>query len=88
MVLFTTGRGTPFGGVVPTLKISTNSDLYNNKKHWIDFNAGQILENKDARKVDEEFFNLIVNTASGKKSIAELWAIQSDSNDQYFYRVC
>ena len=65
MVLFTTGRGTPFGGVVPTLKISTNSDLYNNKKHWIDFNAGQILENKDARKVDEEFFNLIVNTASG-----------------------
>lgn len=29
-----------------------------------------------------------VNTASGKKSIAELWAIQSDSNDQYFYRVC
>ncbi len=66
MVLFTTGRGTPFGGVVPTLKISTNSDLYNNKKHWIDFNAGQILENKDIRKVDEEFFDLIVNTASGE----------------------
>lgn len=65
MVLFTTGRGTPFGGVVPTLKISTNSDLYNNKKHWIDFNAGEILEGKDSKEVDEAFFNLIVNTASG-----------------------
>lgn len=66
MVLFTTGRGTPFGGVVPTLKISTNSDLYNKKNHWIDFNAGQVLENKGVQTVDKDFFDLILNTASGE----------------------
>ncbi|MGL5313345.1 MAG: altronate dehydratase, partial [Peptostreptococcaceae bacterium] len=59
------GRGTPFGGSVPTLKISTNSDLYNKKKHWIDFNAGELLETNDAKKVDDAFFKLIVDTASG-----------------------
>ena len=66
MVLFTTGRGTPFGGSVPTLKISTNTDLYNKKKHWIDFNAGELIETKDAQSVDDSFFNLILDTASGK----------------------
>ena len=66
MVLFTTGRGTPYGGPIPTLKISTNSDLYNKKKHWIDFNAGKILENNDCKEIDESFFNIILDTASGK----------------------
>lgn len=66
MVLFTTGRGTPFGGTVPTLKISTNTDLYNKKKHWIDFNAGQILEDHDFESLDESFFKMIVDTASGE----------------------
>lgn len=66
MVLFTTGRGTPFGGSVPTLKISTNTDLYNKKKHWIDFNAGELIETNDIKSVDESFFNLILDTASGK----------------------
>ena len=42
MVLFTTGRGTPLGGVVPTMKIATNSDLASRKPHWIDFDAGPI----------------------------------------------
>ena len=65
MVLFTTGRGTPFGGSVPTLKISTNTDLYNKKKHWIDFNAGELIETKDTQSVDDSFFNLILDTASG-----------------------
>lgn len=46
MVLFTTGRGTPFGSFVPTMKISTNSDLYNRKRNWIDFNAGNLVEGK------------------------------------------
>lgn len=66
MVLFTTGRGTPYGGPIPTLKISTNSDLYNKKKHWIDFNAGKILDNNDCKSIDESFFNIILDTASGK----------------------
>lgn len=66
MVLFTTGRGTPYGGVVPTLKISTNSDLYNKKKHWIDFNAGRLLEDQNEQELDKSFFDLIVNTASGE----------------------
>jgi altronate hydrolase len=42
MVLFTTGRGTPLGGVVPTIKVATNNDLAEKKPHWIDFNAGPI----------------------------------------------
>src|SRR5690625_4877153 len=44
LVLFTTGRGTPFGTFIPTMKISTNTSLYNMKRHWIDFNAGSLLE--------------------------------------------
>ncbi|MBQ1626749.1 MAG: altronate dehydratase [Prevotella sp.] len=44
IVLFTTGRGTPFGTFVPTMKVSTNSLLFQNKPNWIDFNAGELLE--------------------------------------------
>ena len=43
MVLFSTGRGTPYGGFVPTMKIATNSELADKKKHWIDFNAGKLV---------------------------------------------
>ncbi|QAA31564.1 UxaA family hydrolase [Clostridium manihotivorum] len=66
MVLFTTGRGTPFGSYVPTLKISTNTQLYNLKPHWIDFNAGSLLEDKDAEQVLKEFINHIISVASGE----------------------
>lgn len=44
IVLFTTGRGTPFASPVPTVKISSNSRLYSNKKNWIDFNCGELVE--------------------------------------------
>nr|WGD64010.1 UxaA family hydrolase [Bacillus subtilis] len=44
MVLFTTGRGTPFGTFVPTVKVATNTELYEAKPHWIDFNAGLLAE--------------------------------------------
>jgi altronate hydrolase len=67
MVLFTTGRGTPFGSFVPTMKISTNSDLYNKKKNWIDFNAGTLLEGKTMDELLEEFVQFIINVASGKQ---------------------
>lgn len=68
LVLFTTGRGTPFGSFVPTMKISTNSAIYEQKKHWIDFNAGQILEDDvDEDAVLEEFIQYIIAVASGKQ---------------------
>lgn len=67
LVLFTTGRGTPFGGVVPTLKIASNSALAAKKPHWIDFNAGRLVEDgTSAEAVADEFFRLVMDTASGK----------------------
>ena len=66
MVLFTTGRGTPFGTFVPTIKISSNSEIYNKKKNWIDFNAGTLVEDKSMEEVLEEFINYIVEVASGR----------------------
>ncbi|TDL34266.1 altronate dehydratase [Jeotgalibacillus sp. S-D1] len=67
IVLFTTGRGTPFGGPVPTVKISTNSALAAKKKNWIDFNAGALIEGKDKEELTEEFFEYILEVASGEK---------------------
>lgn len=66
LVLFTTGRGTPFGSFVPTMKISTNTPLYEMKKHWIDFNAGSILE-QDQEDVLRDFINYIIKVASGEE---------------------
>ena len=73
MVLFTTGRGTPFASPVPTVKIATNSRLAGNKSNWIDFNAGRIVTDdlplEDAAK---ELFQLVLDVASGKKVKAEI----------------
>lgn len=66
LVLFTTGRGTPFGSFVPTMKISTNSALYQNKKHWIDFNAGSLIEDAPPEDVLENFIQYIISVASGE----------------------
>jgi altronate hydrolase len=66
LVLFTTGRGTPFGSFVPTMKISTNSNLANNKPGWIDFNAGVILENKTMEETHESFVEYILKVVSGE----------------------
>ena len=71
MVLFTTGRGTPFGGFVPTIKISTNTDLANRKKNWIDFNAGSIATGDTFEAKLEELVKLIVETANGKQTVNE-----------------
>lgn len=65
MVLFTTGRGNPFGSPVPTVKISSNSALYNRKKHWIDYNAGQLLEGHSFEEVTQDFFQYLLDVASG-----------------------
>ena len=72
MVLFTTGRGTPFGSFVPTMKISTNTDLYKNKPHWIDFNAGEIVQGRSISDVCEDFITYVIDVASGKKVNNEL----------------
>jgi altronate hydrolase len=66
IVLFTTGRGTPFGGAVPTVKISTNSDLAQRKKNWIDFNAGQLVEGTQMETLKQELFNYVLQLASGE----------------------
>lgn len=67
IVLFTTGRGTPFGTFVPTMKISTNSNLAKNKPTWIDFNAGVIVENEPMEKTCERFIEYIIRVASGEQ---------------------
>lgn len=65
LVLFTTGRGTPFGSFVPTMKISSNTPIYEAKPHWIDFNAGVLLE-QEADDVLHEFIRYIIRVASGE----------------------
>ncbi len=71
MVLFTTGRGTPFGGFVPTIKIATNSALAQKKANWIDFDAGAVLESDFDAQL-KKFIDLIVDVANGKKTKNEL----------------
>ena len=66
LILFTTGRGTPFGCPVPTAKISSNSSLANKKKTWIDFNAGSLLENKTMPELTDEFMDFVLKLASGE----------------------
>lgn len=68
IVLFSTGRGTPFGTFVPTMKISTNSNLYNNKKNWIDFNAGQLVDGKSMTELVPEFIDKVLAVASGEQA--------------------
>lgn len=65
IVLFTTGRGTPFGTFVPTMKISTNSQLFHNKPNWIDFNAGELLEGAEMKVLLRKFIELIISVANG-----------------------
>jgi len=67
ILLFTTGRGNPLGTAIPTIKISTNTNLYNRKKQWIDFDAGIILENKSFEEAADELWDLIIDVASGRR---------------------
>lgn len=66
IVLFTTGRGTPFGTFVPTMKVSTNSNLYHNKPNWIDFNAGELVEGTDMKSLLNRFIDKVIAVASGE----------------------
>ncbi|CAI6077184.1 UxaA family hydrolase [Cohnella sp. JJ-181] len=66
IVLFTTGRGTPFGGPVPTVKIATNRELAARKRGWIDFDAGRLLEDRTMEELTDELWDQIVSIASGE----------------------
>lgn len=72
LVLFTTGRGTPFGTFVPTMKIATNPTLAARKANWIDFNAGQLIEGKDMLTLRNEFIDKILAVASGEPAKNEI----------------
>ena len=71
IVLFTTGRGTPFASPVPTVKISTNSALAGKKSNWIDFNAGGLVEGETMDDEAKRLFDYVVDVASGKKVCSE-----------------
>ncbi|MCH5308814.1 MAG: altronate dehydratase [Prevotella sp.] len=68
LVLFTTGRGTPFGTFVPTMKIATNPDLARRKPNWIDFSAGQLVEGRTMQELVPEFIDKVLAVASGQKA--------------------
>ncbi len=72
IILFTTGRGTPMGFPVPTLKIASNNDLAERKPNWIDFNAGKIVESGDFETLANELMELIIQTVNGNASKNEI----------------
>lgn len=66
IVLFTTGRGTPFAAPVPTMKISSNTALAEKKSNWIDFNCGVLTENVTLADLGQALFDRVVEVASGR----------------------
>jgi altronate hydrolase len=77
-ILFTTGRGTPLGSPVPTLKISTNTALYERKPRWIDFNAGALADGSaEMDDLAAGLFDLLLDVVSGR---------QKTNNERYDYR--
>jgi altronate hydrolase len=68
LILFTTGRGTPFGAPVPTVKISTNTALYEKKRNWIDFNAGTVAEGETPDEAGERLLDFVLEIAGGRRT--------------------
>ena len=68
MILFTTGRGTPLGGAVPTVKVSTNKSLATKKANWIDFDASPVLEGASMDSLTDNFLDYIIGVASGNQT--------------------
>ena len=71
IILFTTGRGTPLSAPVPTVKIATNSALAEKKSHWIDFNAGVLLDGADMDDLAEKLYRLCLGIAGGAMTVSE-----------------
>lgn len=68
IVLFTTGRGTPFGTFVPTMKIATNPTLAKNKSHWVDFSAGPLIEDRTMSDLVPAFIDKVISIANGEET--------------------
>ena len=71
IVLFTTGRGTPFACPVPTVKIASNSALAGKKRNWIDFNCGTLVEESTVAELGQKLFDFVLEVASGRQVRAE-----------------
>ena len=71
IILFTTGRGTPLGFPVPTIKVASNSNLANRKPNWIDFDAGVVLSANDRSEIADALLDKIIAVASGEQTCNE-----------------
>ena len=71
IILFTTGRGTPFASPVPTVKLSSNTPLYEKKKNWIDFNCGVLLEGTSLSVLSGQLFDYVLRVAGGEQVKSE-----------------
>ena len=71
MILFTTGRGTPAGGPVPTIKISTNRALAEKKRNWIDFDASPLLAGRTMPEMTDQLLQYVLRVASGESTANE-----------------
>ncbi len=67
VILFTTGRGNPLGTAVPCVKIASNRQLYEKKRHWIDFNAGAALEEETMEEMSGRLWRYVLEVASGTR---------------------
>ncbi len=72
IILFTTGRGTPLGGAVPTVKIATNAKLAEKKKNWIDFDASPLLEGVTMDELTDSLLDFVIEIANGKETKNEI----------------
>lgn len=71
VILYSTGRGTPFGTAVPGIKVSSNSALAHKKPNWIDFNAGVLIEGMDRQEVSDKLLSKVLSVASGENTCDE-----------------
>ena len=71
IILFTTGRGTPFGAPAPTIKIASNSQLAAKKSGWIDFDAGPVADGEPITEAAKRLFALVLRVAGGEQTKSE-----------------
>lgn len=71
ILLFTTGRGNPLGTAIPCIKLSSNTALFNHKRHWIDFDAGTIVDGISMEALADQLWQLVLEVASGRKTQSE-----------------
>ncbi|MBE5814098.1 MAG: altronate dehydratase [Clostridiales bacterium] len=72
IVLFSTGRGTPFASPVPTVKISSNTPLAEKKRNWIDFNTGTLLTGQELPQLAQALMDKVLAIAGGEKVLSEV----------------